>query len=150
MRLATSNPVTKAASIASSAAPISSPNASVAAQTGALVCVTARDIGVVEIEAMRERAVGERGDRGGGGVPNSIVARARLPQPDSDFAHDAPRRLVAGADRHAEPIRQAQTRQVGDLGRQRPLPDLGDIGGERRAVAPAAFGHHVPPTRHRA
>jgi hypothetical protein len=65
------------------------------------------DVGVIEIEAMRQGAIGERGERRRRGGAEQDRRMPLAPPPGRDLTDDAAGGLVGGADRDAEPVGQA-------------------------------------------
>src|SRR4029077_16444967 len=73
------------------------------------------DVGIVEIEAVRQGAVGERGEWRRGRAAEEHGGPALAAPRGRDLANDASGGFLAGADRDAEPIGEAEARHVGDL-----------------------------------
>ena len=83
------------------------------------------DVGVVEIEAVGESAVGQGGEWGSGGTTEQHCGAAPAPPPSGGIPDNTSSRLIARTDGDAQPIGEAQPRHVGDLRRQRPIGGAG-------------------------
>src|ERR1051325_7194574 len=105
------------------------------------------DIGVVEIEAVRQGAVGE----GGEGCSRSAAEQnpgGPLTVPSGrDLADDAAGGLLSSANRDTQPIGEAQPRHIDDLRRQGALFGGGGVGGGRPQAATPPARATPPPTQ---